>query len=298
MIHLLSDFMSLYSSKNVSEARKKLNKFLDILIFLNEVLAEKKFKAEEQDIYSEQLLIKFYLHGLTIMKISDTYPIESQYYRKNVESKNNQSKIVDISSLMAIVRTQLETLLMYQHLYINNNDKDEQLLRFKSYILASLIYRKESTIREDDFIKEQKSKDAISIKNLREEIKGLKSFKNLSLKQQKTLLEKGSTKLFKHWDTIFKESGFHEGGIFSKLYYLLSAYSHSEGLVVIQLKKALYFNSKYNNEAIFRFVYFSLIMTAMMIKNITNKFDLVKERYNEISDEDKFEINLFSQLGN
>ena len=204
--------------------------------------------------------------------------------------------MIDISSLMTVSRAQLETLLMYQHLYINSNDKDEQMLRFKSYILAPLIYRSETFQSNSEYIKERKKNDVNSINNLREEIKKLRSFERLSIKQQKTLLEKGSGKLFKHWDTIFKESGFSENGIFSQLYYLLSAYSHSEGLVVLQLKKAQYFNSKHNNESLFRYLFFSLIMTAIMIKNITSKFDLVKSRFQKIDDKDKAEIEIFSKF--
>lgn len=285
-----------YESKDINLAREKLNNFLDILLFLNQVLAEEKLKAEEHDIYSEQLLIKFYLHGLTILKISDAYPIQSKYYREEIENANTSIKMIDISSLMTVSRAQLETLLMYQHLYINSNDKDEQMLRFKSYILAPLIYRSETFQSNSEYIKERKKNDVNSINNLREEIKKLRSFERLSIKQQKTLLEKGSGKLFKHWDTIFKESGFSENGIFSQLYYLLSAYSHSEGLVVLQLKKAQYFNSKHNNESLFRYLFFSLIMTAIMIKNITSKFDLVKSRFQKIDDKDKAEIEIFSKF--
>lgn len=290
------NFHHFFNSKDINLAREKLNKFLDILIFLNEVLAEEKFKAEEHDIYSEQLLIKFYLHGLTILKISDAYPIQSKYYREKIKNANTSIKTIDISSLMTVSRAQLETLLMYQHLYINSNDKDEQMLRFKSYILAPLIYRSEAFHSHSEYIKERKNNDANSINNLREEIKKLKSFERLSTKQQKALLEKGSGKLFKHWDTIFKESGFSENGVFSKLYYLLSSYSHSEGLVVLQLKEAQYFNSKHNNESLFQHLFFSLIMTAIMIKNISNKFDLVRSRFDKIEDKDKAEIEIFSKL--
>ncbi len=221
--------------------------------------------------------------------------VYSKYYSKSVEDKmmDLDNKYNYVKELNEIVK---EGLKKYPGVYINSNDKDEQMLRFKSYILAPLIYRSETFQSNSEYIKERKKNDVNSINNLREEIKKLRSFERLSIKQQKTLLEKGSGKLFKHWDTIFKESGFSENGIFSQLYYLLSAYSHSEGLVVLQLKKAQYFNSKHNNESLFRYLFFSLIMTAIMIKNITSKFDLVKSRFQKIDDKDKAEIEIFSKF--
>src|SRR5678816_4094398 len=46
----------------------------------------------------------------------------------------------------------------------------------------------------------------------------------------------GSGKLFSHWETILKETGFSESTPFYTIYTLLSVYTHSEGLSIIQLR--------------------------------------------------------------
>lgn len=41
----------------------------DVLIYLHEILAEKKVNLPEKDIYSEQLIIKFYLQTLSLLEL-------------------------------------------------------------------------------------------------------------------------------------------------------------------------------------------------------------------------------------
>lgn len=226
------EFRNLYVSKNIENAREYLIDFLDLLIYLHEVLIEEKVQIEQNEIMSEQLVMKFYLHGLSICKISESYILSSKYFKETDFSK---VKFIDMSSLMTVGRAQLETLLMYQHLYMNSENKDELKLRYFSWIYTALLQRQKTPATKPETIA-QKEKGALEIIKLREQMESLDSFKNLSEKQQKSLVKDGSVKLFKHWQAIFDESGFSENEIFSKLYYILSVYSHSEGLSVIQLK--------------------------------------------------------------
>ena len=288
------ELADIYAKKDLKVAQRQLVDLLDLLVHLHEVLAEKNVQVEDNEVLSEELIMKFYLHGLTVGKISDTYKLTSKYY-----DHPNMSKVdlIDISSLLTVGRAQLETLLMYQHLYVNSSDKDEQKLRYYAWIYTALIQRSTIPVNNDES-KIQKEKDEKSIADLKVKMENSAAYKNLSPKQQNSLLISGSGKLFKHWEKIFDESGFLKDSPLAKIYYILSVYSHSEGLSVIQMKSAKYFiTHKNNSEMTFMQIFSSIIMTSIMIKNIVKKYELVSTRFAEIDKKTKFEVEFFSKLG-
>lgn len=295
------EIVSLYKSKDIKLVKKYLKKFTDILIYLNEVLAEKKVLLSENLIFSEQLLIKFYLHGLTVDKISDCYVLESEYFKNENLSK---IKAVDISSLLTIIRAQFETLLVYQYLYINTSDKQEQDFRFQCWILESLISRstifnpeKKSDVNFQNEFTKKREKDLKSIEVIREKIKKTTAFKSLDKNQQSRLLETGKLKVMQSIDNMFKESNLGKSVLFADIYYNLSAYAHSEGLVVLQLKEAKYFiNNEHNIHMVHLYVFYSLLMTSVMIKCLNETFVEVKERYKDLDSKDITQIDLLYQL--
>jgi hypothetical protein len=297
----LFELVSLYGSKDISVVKKYLKKFTDILIYLNEVLAEKKVSLSENLIYSEQLLIKFYLHGLTINKISDCYKLESDFFQNENFSK---VEAIDISSLLTIVRAQFETVLVYQYLYINKKDKEENDFRFQCWILESLISRSTifnpetvtiDSLREEYY--EKRAKDLKAIDVIREKIKRSKIFLDLDRNQQSRLLETGKLKILQSVDKMFKESNLGESVLFSNIYYNLSAYAHSEGLVALQLKESHYFiNNAHNHDTVHLYLFYSLLMTTIMIKNVSETFVEVLERYKNLSPKDIKQIDFLYQL--
>ena len=182
---------------------------------------------------------------------------------------------------------------MYQHLYINSNCEDEQNLRFESWIMSSMMSRL-SIFSEtnSERILDRREKEIESIEESKSRIKNNPAFKNLTARQQEKLLLKGTGKLHKHWDTIFNESNFKKDGVFAKVYYLASVYAHSEGILALQLKETKNLMENENmKELHYSMLVYSYLMTSIMIKNITNKFDLVRDRYNTLTDKIKFEID-------
>jgi len=295
------ELVSLYQNKDIALVKKYLKKFTDILIYLNEVLAEKKVTLSENLIYSEQLLIKFYLHGLTVNKISDCYKLESEFFQNESFSK---LEAIDISSLLTIVRAQFETVLVYQYLYVNNKSKEEKDFRFQCWILESLISRStifnpEASIAENlqsDFTK-RREKDLKSIDAIREKIKNTKIFHALDGNQQSRLLQTGKLKIMQSVDKMFKESNLGESVLFRNIYYNLSAYAHTEGLVALQLKEAHYFiSNEHNYNTVHLYLFYSLLMTTIMIKNVSETFEEVQERYKNLKSKDIKQIDFLYQL--
>lgn len=286
------ELSNLYDSKDQEKLKSYFKDLLDLLIYLHEILAEEKVKVHESIILSEELIIKFYFHGLTINKISEGFNFQSKYFGKGAVAKN---KFVDIASILTIGRSQLETLLMYQHLYINSEDENELWLRYYAWIYTALLQRS-STPTDTAEAKQIKEADIKAMDVLRKKMESLFPSTNLSEKQQKSLLEKGNGKLFKTWDTIFKDSGF-SNAIFSKLYYILSVYAHTEGLSAIQMKSAKYNNTKQeNSDLIFIQLFCSTLMTAVMIDNICKKHESCKNRFEKMSKKLKYTVQFLSKI--
>lgn len=286
------ELANLYDSKDQENLKSYLKELLDLLIYLHEVLAEDKVEVHESLIHSEELIIKFYFHGLTINKISEGFNFQSKYFGNGAVAKQ---KFVDVSSVLTVGRSQLETLLMYQHLYINSENENELWLRYYAWIYTALLQRSDTPTRTVK-TKQKKEDDIKTMEILREKMKNLFPLTDLSEKQQKSLIEKGNGKLFKTWDTIFKDSGF-SNGIFTKLYYILSVYAHTEGLSVIQMKSAKYNTTKEeNSDMVFIQLFCSTLMTAVMIDNICKKHERCRNRFEKMDKKLKYTVQFLFKI--
>lgn len=288
-----TDLYALYTTRNISEIKKKLFDSTDLLVYLHEILAEDNVQLEENDIYSEQLILKFHLQNLSLIDLSEGHSIKSKYYK----NKASDIKFLDISSIITIIRSQYESLLMYQHLYSNSDNKEDQKLRFDSWMMSSLILRSkvfsDTKIKNNEIIEDEKK----AIDNFKKSILENPMFKTLTEKQQKSLIENGSGKLFKTWDTLLSESKFNSKGIFSKIYFIASVYAHSEGILALQLKQTKHLkNHPFMKETLYLMLFYSYLMTNVMTKNIVEKFPEVKQRYDKLDEKIKFEINFNNQL--
>lgn len=286
------ELANLYNSKSQENLKKYYKDLLDLLIFLHEILAENKVRVHESIILSEELVNKFYFHGLTINQISEGFNFQSKYFGNGAVAKN---KFVDVSSILTVGRAQLETLLMYQHLYINSENENELWLRYYAWIYTALLQRSNTPANTIE-TKQKKEADLKSMAILRKKMESLFPSTNLTEKQQKSLIENGNGKLFKTWDTIFKDSGF-SNGIFTKLYYILSVYAHTEGLSVIQMKSSKYNNTKEeNSDLVFTQLFCSTLMTAVMIDNICRKHESCKNRFEKIDEKLKYTVQFLLKI--
>lgn len=282
------EFYHLYESRNIDEIKKRLFNISDVLIYLHEILAEQDIKLDEKDVYSEQLVIKFHLQNLSLLDLAKGHSIHSSFY----DNKAPHIKFLDISSIMTIVRSQYESLLIYQHLYVNPESDEEQKLRFEAWVMSSMMQRSTVFSNSEPLDKEKIENEQKSINEYKKSIQNNKYFKNLTEKEQRGLLNKGTGKLFKSWDTIFKESKFNEKGVFTNLYFMASVYAHSEGILALQLKETKHLmDHEHMKETLYLMLFYSYLMSSIMIKNIINKFPLIKERYDSLDEKTKFEID-------
>lgn len=265
-----------FYQKDLEINLEEYHKFLDVLMFLHETLSELKIKMEEWQVYSDTLITKFYLHSNTLFIILSGTQMFSKYF----ENGNLDKKILDIPSSKVILRAQLESFLMYHHIYVNSDNKDEKKLRFNAWMHKSLVKRQEFEAKTK-FSQKQKEKDAIEISKIEQIMQELNSFGKLTEKQQISLLKNGSDKLFKHWNEILIETGFKKGSTYFKFYKLLSSYAHSEALSILQLKGSKLGYNKYNGTANLN-LFLSKILICKMIITIKKLYKIVEIKYNTL----------------
>lgn len=279
---------SQYFRYDLSENLIEYRFLVETLIYLHEIIAEKKGQIKPWQKDSEILLYKFGYHGLTLHQILSGLEIKSTY------SNKLEGNVIDISSAKAILRTQFEAFLMYHYIYVNPIDDDLKELRYNAWIYSSLIQRQSFTANTE-FAKKQKENDLIEINKMKVVISHLSAFQDLSSKQQQSLLNKGSGKLFSHWATILKETGFSEQHFFFTNYTLLSIYSHSEGLSIIQLSDKPESDVDETKGACLD-LYHSKLLVCLMINSITGLYPIVKKRFDSLPEQLKFDIEYYCRL--
>lgn len=258
--------------------------FLDTLVYLNESLRIGKEPIKYWQKYSESLLLKITFHGFTIHRIYSGIILKSSYYPKELNNK----VIVDHASARTVLRSQLESYLMFIHIYLNPKSEEEKELRYLSWILAGL-YQRQKFPSKTSFAKNKIALEKTEIEEIKYKIENMNSFRDLTDKQKKELLTNGSTKFFSHWIKIFKESGYDENHILYISYKYWSAYSHSEGISAIQLHDL---NLKYDDKDIGAIsdIVISKLLICNMIILVKNLYKTARDSYMSLP------INLRSKI--
>jgi hypothetical protein len=284
------ELLSKYDRHNLSENLQEYHFWVDTLIYLHEAISDEKVQIKYWQKFSETLLYKFSFHGLTLHSILSGLKLHSDYYKEEMSGKT----IIDISSAKAVLRAQFEAFLMYHYIYVNPDNDDLKELRYNAWIYSSLLQRQEFPA-ETEYGKKQKEKDLIELEKMKSIITNLNSFKSLSSKQQQSLLSSGSGKLFSHWATILKETGFTEKNPFYTIYTFLSIYSHSEGLSIIQLKYQPNGLENTISQANLD-LHHSKLLVCLMINSVINLFQAAKKRYETLPDNTKYDIEIYNRM--
>lgn len=279
-----------YYKNDLEVSLKEYHEFLDALMYLHETLAELKVKMEDWRVYSDTLMTKFFFHSNTIHSILKGSRLKSRYFNEGKLDK----KILDIPSLKVVLRAQLETFLMYHHLYVNPQSDDLKELRVHSWIHASLLKRGKLPASTPTG-QQQKAKDEKEILRLTTLMKELKSFTTLTQNQQTRLISSGSDKLFLHWDKIFIETGFDKGSQYFQYYFILSSYAHSEALSILQIKDSRLGYNKHNKSANLN-LFLSKLLICKMIMSIKKLFKVVEIKYNMLPQAIQDKVELYAKM--
>jgi hypothetical protein len=286
----LVELYNKYNEKNLEEVLKEYHFLIDTLHYVTEAISETKESVKYWQKSSETLLYKFTFHGLTMHQILSGLPIHSDYFKEELEGR----KIIDIASAKTVFRAQLEAFLMYHYIYVNPGNDDLKELRYNAWIYSGLLQRQEFP-SETAFGKAQKERDKTELEKMRKKISELPAYSNLSSKQQKSLLESGSGKLFSHWATILKETGFSEKNPFYSIYVLLSMYAHSEGLSAIQMDQKQ--GQEENNQSqAFLDLYHSKLLICLMAKAVVQLFSSAADRFATLPELTRYDLELYAMM--
>lgn len=266
---------------------------VDTLLYLHDAIAEHQRRIKYWQKESETLLYKFAFHGLTLHQTLAGFKLSSTYYKDELF---NGKVFIDISSAKAILRAQFEAFLMYHHIYVNPVDDDLKELRYNAWIYSSLLQRQKFPSKTE-FAKQQRAKDLILLDKMKEKIRNVKAFQNLTAKQQQGLLNKGTGKLFNNWDEILKETGFPESNSFHTFYTLLCISAHSEGLGIIQLSQQPESDGNEIIQANYD-LHNSKILVCLMTNSIMELHEVVKKKYEALPDQIKYDIEIYCKMAN
>lgn len=277
-----------YNHGHLPQDLKEHQRLCDALIYLHEAIADEKVQVLYWQKTSEILFYKFLFHALTLQRILKGMEMESEYYKVEFEGK----QIIDTSSAKTVFRAQLEAFLMYHHIYVNPTNDSLKELRYNAWIYSSLMQR-QNFPATTDFAKEGKAKDLIELSKLKEIIVKLDAYQELTEKQQKSLLDKGSGKLFLHWEKILKETGFDTGSNLYTIYTLLCMYAHSEGLSIIQLNSGYGENTK---EQARIDIHHSKLLICLMINSIRGLYPVVEKRFETLAEQVRYDIEIYAMM--
>ena len=275
-----------FIKKDIYAGLKDYHQLIDALLYLNQAIVEAGIKFQDWERYSETLLLKFALPGLTLHETLSGLELKSKYFKDL-----SGVRLVDLSSIKTILRSQFETFLMYRHIYVHPKSDDEKKLRHYTWIYSSLLQR-QSFPTGSESSQRQKQNDQEALLKLKVIIQGLESFKLLSTKQQTSLFKTGTSKLFKNWSTIIEEVRFSDVYNFPVMYNYLSMYTHSEGLSALQLKDSG-MDYKTNIPLIYLDLDIARTLTCGMIKSLVENYKCIEIRYHTLPIFLQYDINFY-----
>lgn len=239
-------------------------------------------------------------------KIARKYLYQS-YSLEQIFKNQEKRKYLDISSISSLLRIQIETYLIFFHLFIDKCEMEEKILRFKLWELEGLKNIKKI---KPKIIKQKNLKnEEIDIKKCISEIEEIPYFKNLNVKIQKYLIKfsfwRYDQESFKNIDTnkeihirisiekmLIKLNLKEE--IFNNLYSFTSTHIHSSYWSIIQnltLTEEDSITHKYTS------IMHASFISCFLIKDLCKIYDCAKVFFNKFSENEKNIINSFEISG-
>lgn len=269
--------------------KKDFSVLIGILFKLIESQAGKNIPTgDEWLIDAQSLSRKLFYHLTTIQSISNGSTITTQ--------EDITFSFIDHSSVIIIARAAMETFLVFNHIYGEDN-QEQSRFNHKLWKLNGLLSRQSyQTLIEKN--KKKLDLEKMQIEELKAEIQSNPIFESYSEKQKKQLL-KGNWDFNTSWQDMGVKAGFHPIH-FRMTYSFLCGYSHSSYISILQIQQ-----SKTEEEqrcftspmlqiggilmAYFTFAYPKVFKSACGIieknpdaKIVAKKWHLTKERMNEV----------------
>lgn len=247
--------MQQFDQNTIEQNLNDYHSYLDALLYIQNYLSESGINFPEWKYYSDDLVTKHIFHSNTIYNILNGLSIKSELTKLNFT-------FFDLPSVQVLIRAQLENLLITDFIYFQHISELEKEFRFNCWLYASLLDRSKLSVVGKE-IKKLQEQDKIDILKLKDIIIAAPFYKKLSIKQQKTFIEKGDYKLFHSWEDLITLSKL-KGIILNSAYKGLCSQAHSGAMGIMNLKsQKLYFSN--DNPHVNPIILLSTLILCVMI---------------------------------
>lgn len=269
-----------YENSDIEQDFKDMKKNLDALITLQQYIVDSKIQVSSWRVYIDTLTSKFILHTNTLINLAVGTQLQSKILDKNL-------KIIDIPSMIVLLRAQLECFLMFDFIYHQPSSDLEKEFRFWVWKYDNLIMRSNIPVRTEQ-LKSQKADDKIEIAELKSKIENSTFFMKYTKQQRKEIIKKGNSKLFKSWTDLIDLANLNDQ-LFSGFYAMLSSYAHSGMHSLMNLKNHKLGYHK-NHSTCHLFMFYSKLILNVYIQRFKDSFKTAEIKYNMLPIDIKSEI--------
>jgi hypothetical protein len=264
------------------EKGKELLKILDSFIKVGEASKQTPAGKDNRLLDAEGLGFKIFSHASAILYLSRSTNIP--------DSSIININFFDAASINVLGRAAIESFLVFQYIFINNNDSEHEDFHYLSWVLGGLIERQRLPAYSPQG-KKVLENERKTILSLEPRLKTNKYFLKLTENQRTNLLTKGNWRL-KTWSEVGLESGLSDS--YAKAFYsYLCGYAHASNLSVLQLRQAKTTNAQMDlYEATIGYL---LIALSKFIKSYIIVFPKAKSIYDSLAD--KMIIEVWDSVG-
>lgn len=206
-------------SWTLAEAAADVESLCEALAVAMDGAAEIPLDDDEGNLDRAALAAKCLFHAASCLVLANGTPIRGEV-------------VLDISSINVLVRSTLESALVFHHLFVSPHSADQAEFRHLTWVLADTLERLEFPATLPESLETQRDEreqaDAITAC-----IKASGEFQKLTAKQQKAIMNDG--RWSPGWATIARAAGLSELHA-TNVHGLLCSYSHSGSLSVLQVR--------------------------------------------------------------
>ncbi len=259
------------------EREIELLKVLDSFIKIGEAGKKTPVGKDNRLLDAEGLGSKIFSHASAILYL---------YRSTNIpDSSITNISFFDAASINVLGRAAIESFLVFQYVFVNNKDNEQEDFHYLSWVLGGLIEKQNLPVFSPQGKKELEDERKI-ISSIEPRIKANKYFLELTDKQKANLLTKGNWRL-KSWSSIGLESGLSDS--YAKAFYsYLCGYAHASNLSVLQLREAK--TAKTQKDLCSATIGYLLIAVSKFIKSYTKVFPKAKPIYDSLVDKKIIEV--------
>lgn len=195
-------------------------------IFAGAIEANKGLPAGDDDyiLDAEGLAAKCFFHSASLL-----------YLSRSTTLPDIGASFFDTASINVLCRAALESYLIFYYIFVESQTEKEKRFRYSSWLLSDLMEKQKFPARSPQgrkILEETK----FTINSIKSRITESPCLADLTVKQQKALLDKGAWRI-KGWTEIGISAGLSE--IHAKSFYKhLCSYAHAGSLSVLQIRQA------------------------------------------------------------